>query len=214
MKNRKKTGYINNMELAKNTKQKRQAIQQIGFWNTTVLYKNTFEEEGNALRSQLQKEQKQKQDTPDQLTNLLQINQDTNQASIEVYKNQDIQSNREKEQEQKEEQKENEDDFVVIRFTKLFKFVTSKGYKRFFKPGDVLKVKKQAVDIFLSKKCAVVLHEEIKDTCISPFVCELIRDRSCVFIDSSMKWACCGPYKITPDGGIISYLGILNNKNQ
>lgn len=81
-----------------------------------------------------------------------------------------------------------------------------KNEEKLIKAGTVMDLPKSIIEILSNKNKIIKLHPEINENCVKPFICELIENDECVFIKLNIKTACLGPYHVTEDGEIISYL--------
>lgn len=95
---------------------------------------------------------------------------------------------------------------MLVKFISPVKLKFS-GEEKFIKAGSIKELPEKVVEVLEKKNKIVRLHPEINKNCLNPFPCELIENGTCIFIKSDMKYACLGPYRVTEDGGIISYLG-------
>lgn len=94
---------------------------------------------------------------------------------------------------------------MLIEFIKPVK-IKIQNKEKFIKAGSVLDLTEKVIEILEKRNSIIKLHPEITENCLKPFKCELIENGICIFIKSNMKYACLGPYRVTEDGGITSYL--------
>ncbi|WP_353684350.1 hypothetical protein V4D30_00780 [Thermodesulfovibrio sp. 3907-1M] len=96
---------------------------------------------------------------------------------------------------------------MIVKFLKSIN-IKIKDKTRFYQQGQIVNLPDTTAE-FLTKNGFTIMYPKNTEQCIHPFVCEIMNEKEgCAFIQSDMKNACCGPYKKTQDGGIISHLGL------
>ncbi len=92
-----------------------------------------------------------------------------------------------------------------VKFTKNVKLKIN-GEAKFFPIDSIIKLEEKTANLLKEKNVIIVLDEKIDENCLQPFKCELIKNASCLFIEKGMKQYCAGPYKVSKEGEIKSYL--------